>query len=180
MTPEKLRDFAERAEELLRELGYTECQGERQGETAKQHGRACQTISKPTHRSISSAPAIGFALSSIAATWRSRTRRATTGLIKVACRLRDFGLRPQTASELLLEPGGWNEHCRPPWEPEELAVKVRNAYKYGKNRPVLMRFLSAAGIGSAWCCHSATSTQANKPLSGSAADGQMSTKRFPN
>jgi hypothetical protein len=54
---------------------------------------------------------------------------------QVACKLRDFGLSPQTALELLLEPDGWNEHCRPPWGRDELAIKVRNAYKYAKNPP---------------------------------------------
>jgi hypothetical protein len=34
-----------------------------------------------------------------------------------------------------LEPGGWNEHCSPPWDRNKLAIKVRNAYKYGKNPP---------------------------------------------
>lgn len=54
---------------------------------------------------------------------------------RVACDLRDLGLSPDTALEVLLEPGGWNEHCTPPWSPKDLAAKVHNAYKYGSNAP---------------------------------------------
>jgi len=29
----------------------------------------------------------------------------------------------------------WNKRCRPPWTPEELGVKMHNAYNYGQNEP---------------------------------------------
>lgn len=47
----------------------------------------------------------------------------------VACRLRDHGLSPDTAFELLLE--HWNEQkASPPWSPDDLREKVTNAYGY--------------------------------------------------
>ena len=54
---------------------------------------------------------------------------------QVLCGLRDLGLSPKIAFGMLMEPGGWNEHCVPPWAPNELAIKVRDAYRYGKNAP---------------------------------------------
>lgn len=51
----------------------------------------------------------------------------------VACALRDIGVSQAQALELLS--GEWNERCEPPWLPEELGVKVRNAYYYGQNPP---------------------------------------------
>lgn len=51
----------------------------------------------------------------------------------VACRLRDYGISEALAVELMAE--HYNERCCPPWSPEELAVKVANAYAYGQNAP---------------------------------------------
>lgn len=51
----------------------------------------------------------------------------------VACGVRDLGVSEDVALDLMLE--HWNDRCSPPWEAEELAVKVRNAYAYGQNRP---------------------------------------------
>lgn len=51
----------------------------------------------------------------------------------VACGVRDLGVSEDVAFDLMLE--HWNDRCSPPWEPEALAVKVRNAYAYGQNRP---------------------------------------------
>lgn len=48
---------------------------------------------------------------------------------KVAAHLKDLGCSIEQAIELL---GPWNERCSPPWSPEELETKVRNAYKYGR------------------------------------------------
>lgn len=51
----------------------------------------------------------------------------------VAARVKDFGVSEPAALELLLD--HWNETCAPPWGPEELAVKVENAYRYGREAP---------------------------------------------
>ncbi|MBF0421024.1 MAG: DUF3987 domain-containing protein [Magnetococcales bacterium] len=50
---------------------------------------------------------------------------------KVAAKLKDFGL--SEGSCYLLMSQRWNEHCQPPWSPEELRDKVSNAYRYGMN-----------------------------------------------
>lgn len=48
---------------------------------------------------------------------------------KVSAHLKDLGVEPEAAVELLLD--HWNDRCEPPWKPDELEDKVRNAYKYG-------------------------------------------------
>jgi hypothetical protein len=51
---------------------------------------------------------------------------------RVAARLKDFGLSPETAFELLLE--HWNDvKAIPPWDYDDLEKKVANAYAYGNN-----------------------------------------------
>ena len=47
---------------------------------------------------------------------------------KVACGVRDYGVSRDRALDLLLE--HWNDTCSPPWTPEELDTKIRNAYSY--------------------------------------------------
>jgi hypothetical protein len=47
---------------------------------------------------------------------------------KTACRGRDFGLSPAKTAEIMLS--DWNDRCEPPWNEEDIAVKVRNAYEY--------------------------------------------------
>lgn len=47
---------------------------------------------------------------------------------RVACRLRDLGVSPQGAFALMLT--HWNDRCDPPWEPDDLNVKIENAYNY--------------------------------------------------
>jgi hypothetical protein len=49
----------------------------------------------------------------------------------VAAKLKDLGVDPATAVELMLE--HWFDGCG--WSSDELAVKVRNAYTYGANPP---------------------------------------------
>jgi len=49
---------------------------------------------------------------------------------RAACTLRDYGLTPEKALELLLE---WNESCVPPWDIEDLQTKIDNAYNYAQN-----------------------------------------------
>ncbi|MBB3980115.1 hypothetical protein GGQ64_005362 [Rhizobium azooxidifex] len=48
---------------------------------------------------------------------------------QTAAMLRDFGLSQAVALDLMLE--HWNEsHAEPPWQPDELALKVQNAFTY--------------------------------------------------
>lgn len=51
---------------------------------------------------------------------------------QVAARLKDFGVTPQVALELLLS--DWNDRCLPPWNASELKGKIDNAYRYGKEQ----------------------------------------------
>lgn len=54
--------------------------------------------------------------------------------LKVAYRVKDFGISREKCLELLLD--HWNEtKAIPPWDPDDLAVKVANAYRYGQNAP---------------------------------------------
>jgi hypothetical protein len=52
---------------------------------------------------------------------------------KVAAQCKDLGCDQDTTLDLMLE--HWNDRCTPPWDADELEVKVRNAYKHGENRP---------------------------------------------
>lgn len=52
---------------------------------------------------------------------------------RVACILKDFGLKAEEAADLLAYPGGWNDRCSPPWSLDELTTKVRNVYAYGRS-----------------------------------------------
>jgi hypothetical protein len=49
----------------------------------------------------------------------------------VAAKLKDLGVSPRRAFDLMLH--HWNERCSPPWRPDELAQKVKNAFAYGAN-----------------------------------------------
>jgi hypothetical protein len=51
----------------------------------------------------------------------------------VLCRVREFGVAPDTALLLALE--HYNDRCAPPWDPEDLQRKVANAYEYAENVP---------------------------------------------
>lgn len=51
---------------------------------------------------------------------------------KVACYGKDLGLPEDQTLTCMLE--HWNERCEPPWSPEELQIKVANAYRYGVQR----------------------------------------------
>jgi hypothetical protein len=53
-----------------------------------------------------------------------------TTLARVAGVLKDHGISEDTALQLMLD--HWNDRCEPPWEFEELKVKVHNAYLYCK------------------------------------------------
>lgn len=46
-----------------------------------------------------------------------------------------IGLYPETLLEILMEPDGWNDHCVPPWEEDDLREKCENAWKYMQNEP---------------------------------------------
>ena len=51
----------------------------------------------------------------------------------VACGLRDMGVSARQALELML--GNWNLNSAPPWAPDDLAVRVGNAYRYANGEP---------------------------------------------
>lgn len=51
----------------------------------------------------------------------------------VANKLRDLGLTEDNCFNLMQD--NWNDNCQPPWAPDELKVKVENAYSYGQNTP---------------------------------------------
>lgn len=50
--------------------------------------------------------------------------------LKVAMEGKDYGLSADITHQLMLD--HWNDKCSPPWDADELRVKVRNAYAYGK------------------------------------------------
>lgn len=52
---------------------------------------------------------------------------------RTACKVKDMGVPPDECLALMLE--NWNERCEPPWDTEDLEVKVRNAYRHGQNTP---------------------------------------------
>lgn len=52
--------------------------------------------------------------------------------LKVALKLKEIGIPQEQALGLMAE--CWDDRNSPPWEHEELATKVRNAYVYGQNR----------------------------------------------
>ena len=63
---------------------------------------------------------------------------------QTACCLRDCGVSEEKAAELMIEAPqaegetealSWNERCEPPWDLDDLRVKVANAYKYAQNAP---------------------------------------------
>jgi len=51
---------------------------------------------------------------------------------RTICRVRDFGVPQERAREALED---WNARCVPPWEAEELEVKIHNAYRYAQDAP---------------------------------------------
>jgi len=52
---------------------------------------------------------------------------------RVCSRLKDFGLKKETALSLLIS--HWNGKCEPPWDPYDLKQKIENAYSYGACAP---------------------------------------------
>ncbi len=136
VTSDILHEFAERAAEVLRGVGYTDVKVTGGG-AAPERVRADAVIELKTDLPGSV---------ELARSWLEHAAVAVEGrggdnrTFEVACTLRNFGVTVETALALLLEPGGWNERCVPAWEPDELAVKVRNAYKYAKNAPEMLSF----------------------------------------
>lgn len=52
---------------------------------------------------------------------------------KIACWVRDLGVSEDTALALMLD--HWNDtKAAPPWRPDDLAVKVRNAFNFSQNQ----------------------------------------------
>ena len=70
--------------------------------------------------------------------WLDNREGATEGqggdahTFATAAFLRDYGLSERQALTLMLD---WNADCSPPWLPNELGVKVHNAYSYGQGVP---------------------------------------------
>jgi hypothetical protein len=50
---------------------------------------------------------------------------------KVACGVRGKGVDAEECLQLMLN--NWNDYCSPPWDDNELAVKVANAYAHAQN-----------------------------------------------
>lgn len=50
-----------------------------------------------------------------------------------AAMMKSFGVSEPMALEILL--AHWNDRCSPPWDPDELAAKVGNAYAYNTSPP---------------------------------------------
>ena len=50
---------------------------------------------------------------------------------QIACKVNDLGISENACLSLML--GDWNPRCEPPWEVEELARKVNNAYTYANS-----------------------------------------------
>ncbi len=44
------------------------------------------------------------------------------------CMMHSYGISEAKANELMLD--HWNDRCSPPWEPDEMATPVTNAYRY--------------------------------------------------
>lgn len=59
-----------------------------------------------------------------------------------ACRLRDFGMSEAQAWEVMAE--DWNGRCSPPWDLDDLRVKVANAYRYAQEGEAGKLAVSAA------------------------------------
>ena len=49
---------------------------------------------------------------------------------QVANRVKDLGCDQDETFDVLMD--HWNDECEPPWSPEDLATKVRNAFEYGQ------------------------------------------------
>lgn len=73
-----------------------------------------------------------------AATWLAAQPEAIEGqggdlhTFQIACGLRDMGLSEQQALDRM---EAWNTRCVPPWAYDDLAAKVRNAYRFAQNAP---------------------------------------------
>lgn len=51
----------------------------------------------------------------------------------VACAVRDYGISEDSTLELMTD--HYNERCEPPWEADDLAKIVHNAFRYSQNAP---------------------------------------------
>jgi hypothetical protein len=134
--PDKLREFAEQAAQLLNNLGYSDAKVSAGKSEATEGARFEPSIDVEWDDPINIKRARSW-LQDLIDRWdvAIEGEGGDSRTFQVACTLRDLGLSAKIAFEILTEPGGWNERCVPPWAPNELAVKVGNAYKYGKNAP---------------------------------------------
>ena len=73
--------------------------------------------------------------------WLKRAEPAVSGeggndhTFKTAAVVRDMGVSAELCWELMQKEGGWNDRNDPPWDGDELARIVANAYKYAKHEP---------------------------------------------
>ena len=51
-----------------------------------------------------------------------------------ACQARDCNVSKEVCFDLMTEPGGWNERCKPQWEDGELVGLIDHGYKYAKGQ----------------------------------------------
>lgn len=51
----------------------------------------------------------------------------------VASKIKDLGVTQSNCLTLMQD--HWNDNCQPPWAPDELQIKIENAYAYGQNEP---------------------------------------------
>lgn len=51
---------------------------------------------------------------------------------EIACGVRDFGVSEDTCLTIMSE--HWNPRCSPPWEIDDLAQKIGNAYRYARSQ----------------------------------------------
>jgi hypothetical protein len=74
-----------------------------------------------------------------ATTWLQQAEPAVQGAggdqrtYITAAHLKDMGISEAQALELMLD--HWNERCAPAWLPDDLLIKIHNAYGYGQNAP---------------------------------------------
>jgi hypothetical protein len=164
VTPGALRDFADRAAALLTSLGYTDVKVSGRSEVVEK-----VRLDAPVNIEFDTSVNIGRARNwlhslidngDVAVEGQGGDSRT----YQVACGLRDLGLSAESALALLLEPGGWDEHCDPPWGRDALARKVRNAFKYGKNAPgaLAVPLFPSVEFPQPGVMEATTSTQLNK------------------
>jgi hypothetical protein len=105
-------------------------------------------------------------------------------VFRTLCRNRDFGVPKHRAAEALAQ---WNTRCSPPWDADELGVKIENAYTYaqepaGKLTPEALGFEVVPGAEKASIADvlpGSDAAQARKEVFGEAGDPYPEIPRAP-